>query len=56
MYGIKISEDLELFNNITSQDRLEQRFEYRQKIIKALDLAVIKIKTYYDANHKILYF
>jgi len=56
IYNIKISEGLKLLNNIISQDRLGQRFKYRQKVIKILDLTIIKVKAYYDANYKTLYF
>jgi Reverse transcriptase (RNA-dependent DNA polymerase)/RNase H-like domain found in reverse transcriptase/Integrase zinc binding domain len=52
MYGSKVSEGLDLLNVTTSTDRLGQRFEYRQEATEALDLAAIKAKAYYDAQHK----
>jgi hypothetical protein len=55
IYGSKISEELDLLNVTISTDRLGQRFEYRQETTEILDLAAIKAKAYYDAQHKALY-
>src|SRR5450755_4443063 len=56
MYGEKISERLNLLNASTSKNRIGNRFKFRQEAIEALDFAAIRLKAYYDAHHKELYF